>query len=1412
MGGETNSSELGQLAGGVDVFFAELDGNGETRTSTVWGGSGDERLAQIVGTGNGGRLLFGSTTSTDLKVVRALQETNRGGVDGFIVQLDAQNVPQVVTYYGGTGDDVVAGALVRSNGPLVIGGWTTSTDLPEVNPLPVTERGGRDGWVAEISYEVFQVPALIYTTKEALGLIPVRTTQLTGTGLIRVRVKDPAKALLRLAGTTAAEFEVPRGVGIAVVPQVDAGETEVELVGDGFATATVRVKIGQLVMTLQPPTTEIHTFVASFVLTPGLRVLDIETGELIPPTTAVVDVSSVLATPMVWRSTNTRVLEFPTQTTANPTLATPTIAVRGAGSARLYAEGPVRFYPEGGLEIVVVKGNLVSSKAVATPVVPATVSVGTVPAENLSLPGRTAYQVTGTFRIESENPELLRVLNPEVTINGPGQGGVTFGVRALASTGTARVRVSSSALERDAFVEVQLVPARLTVGARDLSTGLIRTDFTVRPGAGLQLELLARVGDGLSYVTPELAGASFRSTNAGALTVTQQSGTTVQATAVADGTAELTVVTENPHVTVEKAARVMVATALPVVLTDNRIFVGNRLVRSFVLPNQVVVRQGVSYRATVEDASIVGLRVAGTTQTGASVQVDPGRQQLLMVGLARAGSTQMRIEVEGYEPLRYTVVATPAGLAFEEERLNLETFAPTASARLGAFALDPVTMIPIERQGIDGVGDLAVEFAVTGLPIRVTPGRCVLAADCRLEIAAGNTPGEAVVSVPAVEGFEVPAFRAKLVVRVSRGTVALNTQAVKDCFVNAVVQAVGIAFGGTPFEVTVTSLDPSLFLLAPNANTEPAATIRVPWNTVFQVHGIGRGQVGRVRVEAEGIRPFETLVVAWDSTVTLFDTVNAANRTLTLNPGDQATLRAQLTSVGNALVAGVSARVGQLTADISSSVAGVARVELPQGNVFRGATTSLPVSVTAISQGTTILRGSVGGEPGLGLNVTVRPVQFLPLNLLLPPSSVTVRLRLSQANAALGAATYRVAVRDGAKALLREPGQTSGAGRAVIELKMEDAAAGELRFRVDPLVVEGETAIEVTAPGLETYVLPLYFTTYELRLNSDGAVRQLSSGQRAEVSISRRVVPRDDVRVTPPLVVLPADEVPGEMPLVGFDVEGQGVVAVVEPAPRIPVQNFTSTLRVEGRADGTAKFVLRTPALYRQPAEEAARVVTFAVTAQKLAVSCQRELFYEAITPCSVSNVPAGTVITVRPGNANRLLVSETETEAGAAVRSLPGRGTGVIGFVLHSLARTGESEVVVSAPGYESVTLRLNHYASGFVLRSFGGFLEDRVQVDAGRTRRVDVLFVGLLPDGRAFPLGAAAYRPNAYPATVQVRVANLNVVGLSVGSITLNPGGRVDPSFEVRGLAAGSAALQVVMPTGFAPIPGADLTVVVR
>lgn len=111
----------------------------------TFGGSGIDEMTTMILTSDGGYLLGGSSKST---ISGDKSENNRGDFDYWIVKINANGQKQWDKTYGGVNEDRLNGLIQTSDGGFLLSGQSTS---PAGGDKSENSRGGLDYWIIKIN-------------------------------------------------------------------------------------------------------------------------------------------------------------------------------------------------------------------------------------------------------------------------------------------------------------------------------------------------------------------------------------------------------------------------------------------------------------------------------------------------------------------------------------------------------------------------------------------------------------------------------------------------------------------------------------------------------------------------------------------------------------------------------------------------------------------------------------------------------------------------------------------------------------------------------------------------------------------------------------------------------------------------------------------------------------------------------------------------------------------------------------------------------------------------------------------------------------------------------------------------------------------------------------------------------------
>ena len=126
-----DGGQQGFLNGNTDAFLATFDATGRSmKGATYFGGSGDETVLGAVPGPTNNVLLWGVTTSRDLPVAGYMsRQTVYGAEDAFFAGIGV-GTASLVSTVGGTAMDTVARCLVEPDGSILMAGHTLSRQVP----------------------------------------------------------------------------------------------------------------------------------------------------------------------------------------------------------------------------------------------------------------------------------------------------------------------------------------------------------------------------------------------------------------------------------------------------------------------------------------------------------------------------------------------------------------------------------------------------------------------------------------------------------------------------------------------------------------------------------------------------------------------------------------------------------------------------------------------------------------------------------------------------------------------------------------------------------------------------------------------------------------------------------------------------------------------------------------------------------------------------------------------------------------------------------------------------------------------------------------------------------------------------------------------------------------------------------
>lgn len=137
--------------GGMDYWIVKIDSKGEIVWQNSFGGSYADELRSITATTDGGYLLGGSSNSAD---TGTKTQKNLGRNDYYIVKVDEKGQEQWQKTIGGSGDDQLAIVYTDSDGNYLLAGNSNSESG---NDKRSNNESGTDFWVLKLDKETREI-------------------------------------------------------------------------------------------------------------------------------------------------------------------------------------------------------------------------------------------------------------------------------------------------------------------------------------------------------------------------------------------------------------------------------------------------------------------------------------------------------------------------------------------------------------------------------------------------------------------------------------------------------------------------------------------------------------------------------------------------------------------------------------------------------------------------------------------------------------------------------------------------------------------------------------------------------------------------------------------------------------------------------------------------------------------------------------------------------------------------------------------------------------------------------------------------------------------------------------------------------------------------------------------------------
>jgi hypothetical protein len=144
--GGGDKTQAGQ--GNRDYWVVKIDANGNKQWDKVFGGSGEDNLAALVTTPDGGFLLGGSSSSPRSgDVSKTAFSSQYGDHDYWVVKIDGNGNKQWDKMLTATSDEELTSLLVTADGGFLLGGMSAGLNQYDKT---APQRGLGDYWIVKL--------------------------------------------------------------------------------------------------------------------------------------------------------------------------------------------------------------------------------------------------------------------------------------------------------------------------------------------------------------------------------------------------------------------------------------------------------------------------------------------------------------------------------------------------------------------------------------------------------------------------------------------------------------------------------------------------------------------------------------------------------------------------------------------------------------------------------------------------------------------------------------------------------------------------------------------------------------------------------------------------------------------------------------------------------------------------------------------------------------------------------------------------------------------------------------------------------------------------------------------------------------------------------------------------------------
>jgi hypothetical protein len=856
------------FGGGVsDAFVVALGPDlSQIFYSTYWGGSADEVVTAVSSDDANGSFIAGWTSSPDFPVINAVQPKYGGGPDdGFLLHYDATGAIHQSTFFGGSGSDrilTVSGARFLAS----IGGQTTSKDLPLQNAQQTTFRGPSDGFSARISTNLigtFHVNGSKGLRAYGYLILPSESTT-----TYTLTTSDPAAVLLSGTrngpGEASIAITASYGAIYYVACQADGAAADITITAPGFPSATAHVDcVPPSVSAAAPFATTGGTYSMSIWSPPTVVFVSLYAQNPNYPydRTALVTQSQADAIPVQIQITDPAVLKTPVTSLLVEGLGEDHLEVTpvGLGTADVVLLLPYPQSQPGAFHVTVTPPFNTGA--------PEPIPGGFQRLYLLRFSGRLPPDVT--FTSEDSNSLLVSTNAAE---NGSASATVAVSansarvyLQALASSGEAPLIISVPGLESVTVPVRFKEPALSITGSPSLSLSL--SLWTLLQGDSISL------GGSFEYYIPNpqspATRLSLEASDPAVLKVTpefididtKRPVANFQVQGMAPGAASLTLHTSNsaaPPASTQRLAVIARSPISPRSLQLSDVEVGKNLAALMVLtlPSGLLTSTTIAISTSDPGKALVAATSDGGAQTQISVNATGQRISFYVIGLASTGEARITAAVPGVGSATAKVTLVPSGIGWNTDFVNSDLYntSGVGGVPLGAYALDPATMLPIAYQTLRQTATVQIQSDRPEVAVPVN-NSFVVPSFLPVNIRS-LTSGDATLILTQPPGFSTPATRQRLTWRVTkkplRLSYSINSYQPLGISTQAPVGYYDLPVVARSKNVTISSSDAGKLVLSADPKTLGSGTLTIPAGSTFYLQALDNHGIAYVTASLDG--------------------------------------------------------------------------------------------------------------------------------------------------------------------------------------------------------------------------------------------------------------------------------------------------------------------------------------------------------------------------------------------------------------------------------------------------------------------------------------------------------------------------------------------------------------------------------